>query len=275
MRSLMPELPPIRIVDVGAMTLGADTDPYAPLLRALRCEVVGFEPLEAECEKLNRGAAPGRVYLPHAIGDGSARTFHRCSAAMTSSLFEPNTALLTLFHDLAELVQVVETRAVQTHRLDDIAQARGADFLKVDVQGAELMVFQGAVEVLRDVLVIHTEAEFVPLYKDQPLFADVDAFLRQQGFLLHRLAGVSGRRFKALPLPPNAVKANQFLWGDAVYVRDFTALERLAPLQLLKLAAIVHENYGSHDLAALALQAHDRQAGGDRHSRYAARLPGR
>ena len=46
----------------------------------------------------------------------------------------------------------------------------------------------------------------------------------------------------------------QFLWGDAVYVKDFTRLGDLTPEQLLKLAAIVHDVYGSPDLAALALQ---------------------
>ncbi len=271
--SLLPDLPQLKIVDVGAMALGADTDPYARLTRALRCEVIGFEPLEAECELLNLNAGPDRAYLPYAVGDGSEQTFHRCNAGMTSSLFEPNTALLALFHELEELVRVVETRRVQTRRLDDIPQASGADYLKVDVQGGELMVFQGAVNLLRGVLVVHTEAEFVPLYKGQPLFAELDQFLRKQGFLLHRLADVSGRRFRALELPPGAVSANQFLWCDAVYVRDFTAFDQLSAPQLLKLAAILHENYGSHDLAAAALQAHDRQTGDDRHPRYAQRLP--
>ena len=270
--SLIPELPRLKIVDVGAMTLGADTDPYARLLRALACEVVGFEPLVPECEKLNRGAGPQRTYLPFVVGDGSEQTFHLCSAPMTSSLFEPNTALLALFHQLEEMVRVLDTQRVQTRRLDDIPEAAGADYLKVDVQGAELMVFQGAARLLRDVLVIHTEAEFVPLYKGQPLFGDLDAFLRGQGFLLHRLAAVSGRQMRSLPPRPEA-KLNQFLWCDAIYVRDFTAFDALAPLQLLKLAAILHENYDAHDLAAAALQAHDRRTGDDRHPRYAQRLP--
>ena len=271
--SIIAELPRLKIVDVGAMTLGEDSDPYSPLLRALRCEVVGFEPLEDECDKLNRSAGEGRSYLPFVIGDGSDQTFYECSAPMTSSLLEPNTALLGMFHGLEELVRVVSTRPVRTRRLDDIPQAKGADLLKVDVQGAELMVFQGAAALLREVLVIHTEVEFVPIYKDQPLFADIDAFLRSQGFVLHKLHGVSGRIFKSIPFVGNDhASINQFLWSDAVYVRDFMTFDRLPPAQLLKLAAILHENYGSHDLAAVALQAHDRNSGGDLHARYLRRL---
>ena len=49
----------------------------------------------------------------------------------------------------------------------------------------------------------------------------------------------------------------QSSWGDAVYVRDFPAFERPEPLALLKLAAILHENYRSYDLAARALAVHD------------------
>ncbi len=271
--SLIPGLPRLKIVDIGAMSLGEGTDPYSLLLRTLDCEVLGFEPLEEECAKLNRAAGENRTFLPFVIGDGSEQTFYECAAPMTSSIFEPDTALLDMFQSLEELVRVVATRRVRTRRLDDIPQARGADFLKVDVQGAELMVLQGAQEMLRDVLVIQTEAEFLPLYKGQPLFADVDAFLRGRGFVLHRLPVLAGRTFKPLTLVDNPYAAmSQVLWCDAVYVRDFMAFDRLAPDSLLKLAAILHENYASHDLAAVALRAHDRQTGGDFQRRYLQRV---
>jgi hypothetical protein len=54
--------------------------------------------------------------------------------------------------------------------------------------------------------------------------------------------------------------------------RDFMAFDQLAPLALLKLAVILHENYGSFDLAALALQAHDRQTGSSLQPAYMKRL---
>jgi hypothetical protein len=51
------------------------------------------------------------------------------------------------------------------------------------------------------------------------------------------------------------------MWGEAVYVRDFMKLGELSAAALLKLATILHENYGSCDLAAVVLEAHDRKAG--------------
>jgi FkbM family methyltransferase len=169
--AILPDPPRIRIVDVGAMSLGEDRNPYARLMKTVPCEVIGFEPVVAECESLNRKARPGCTYLPHAIGDGSEQIFHQCNAPMASSLLEPNDELLAMFHELGDVTRVVERHRVRTVRLDDVAEARGADYLKLDVQGGELMVLQGAAAVLRDVLVLHTEVEFLQMYKRQPHFS--------------------------------------------------------------------------------------------------------
>lgn len=58
-------------------------------------------------------------------------------------------------------------------------------------------------------------------------------------------------------------------WGEAVYVRGFPAFESLEPLALLKLAAILHENYRSYDLAARALAVFDRMTRSLFYPRYA------
>ena len=118
----------------------------------------------------------------------------------------------------------------------------------------------GAPRVLQGVLAVHTEVEFLPLYRNQPLFADIDMRLRRHGFVLHRLPFTGLRPFKPFPVQEDSL-ASQYVWCDAVYVRDFTAFDALAPEQLLKLAALLHENYGSYDLAAYALGAFDRKTG--------------
>jgi FkbM family methyltransferase len=271
---LLPPLPPLRIVDVGAMSIGQETEPYAPLLRTVSCEVVGFEPIAAELEKLNALHRGQRRFLPYVIGDGSPQIFHECSHPMTSSLLEPDSDLVARFQNLEELMRVTKRYPVETKRLDDIAEVKGADFLKVDVQGGELLVLQGAVQTLKEVLVVQTEIEFVALYKKQPLFADIDSFLRQHGFQIHRI-WTSGRTFKPLihKKDPDAM-ASQLLWGEAVYVRDFMTFDRLIPLALLKLAVILHENYRSFDIAALALEMHDRQTGSRLQTAYLQKLTG-
>jgi hypothetical protein len=61
------------------------------------------------------------------------------------------------------------------------------DVLKADTQGSELDVLAGAVETLRHVRALELEVEFNPIYDHQPLFGDIDRFLRDRGFVLWRL----------------------------------------------------------------------------------------
>lgn len=265
--TLLPELPKLKILDIGAMDVG-DT-PYQKLLDALPCEVLGFEPVEEECRSLNASARPGFRFLPYVIGDGTDQTFYECAYAYNSSLLEPNAAFLEKFTDLDGLFGVVEKRPVKTRRLDDIAEAAGADLLKMDVQGGELMVLQGAERLLRDVLVVHTEACFGPMYHKQPLFADLDQMLRASGFAFHTFVYFGGFPLKPLPVADDRRSLqNQPLWCDVLYVRDYAKLERLAPAQLLKYAAILHENYEAHGLAAAALGEYDRRSGTALQARY-------
>jgi len=255
---ILPPFGKIQVIDVGAMDLGAEI--YDPLLKAGVAGVLGFECVQAECDKLNAMARESRAYLPYAIGDGTVRAFHECNFPMTSSLLEPNSELLDRFQNLENLTQVVKKHTMQTKRLDDVSEVAGADFLKLDVQGAELDVMNGGDRVLTDALVVHTEVEFVEMYKGQPLFAEVDQRLRRSGFVFHKFTGVAGRTFKPLVVNNDVNQClSQMLWADAVYVKDFRTFDRLPAEKLLRLAVILHMVYGSFDLAMQALIAYDRQ----------------
>lgn len=261
-------LPKLTFVDIGAMSLG--TEPYAPLVDQGIGTVIGFEPVSEECKKLNQKQCnSGHQFLPYAIGDGSAGVFNICNYPMTSSLFVPNMLLLEKFQNLAELTQVVRSEQVSTKKLDDIAEVSEADYLKMDAQGAELAILKGARRLLEQVMIVHTEVEFVPLYENQPLFADVDTELRRQGFLLHKFQSMAGRPFKPFAFGNDMNSPiSQVLWADVVYVKDFTKFETIAPRKLLKLAIMLHELYQSFDLCALAIKSFDEQTGFRLYDRY-------
>ena len=269
-------LPSIHVVDVGAMAVEGMLPPYNQLLTAGVARVTGFEPVDEECQKLNATCGPAHSFLPYAVGAGTTRTFRQCNFSMTSSLYEPNTALLDRFQNLGELTRVVKQSPLATHRLDDLPQVREVDYLKLDVQGAECDVIRGAVKALSNTLVVHTEVEFVPLYIGQPLFAEVDQALRRNGFCFHRFAGIAGRAFKPM-IYQNNVNAmlSQALWGDAIYVRDWMDWESLSAEQLLKLAVILHDVYSSCDLCLVALDQFDRKTGGALRGRYLEQLSGK
>lgn len=269
LRECVPAVPPLKIIDVGAMLIGEGKEPYARLVAATPCEVIGFEPQPTECVRLNAMQRPGHTYLPHFIGDGTEQTFYECNYSPTSSLFEPNTPLLDLFQNLGEVTRVVRTSKVQTTRLDDLPSVADADLLKVDVQGGEAMVFEGATNVLKNVVLIHTEVEFAPLYLRQPLFSDIDQMLRRRGFIFHRFTGLAGRSLKPVVVNNDVNAAiSQALWAEAVFVKDFMHLDRLTDVQLLKLATILHYNYQSIDLAAFALRHYDLIRGTQIEPRY-------
>lgn len=268
--ALLDRPPPIKIVDVGAMDLGET--PFARLLEIPGASIVGFEPNPVECARLNEARSENRRYLPHFIGDGTKRTFHWCEWAATSSLYPPNRRVLDRFTDLSALVRLKGTEEVQTTRLDDIPEVVGADFIKVDVQGAALDVLRGGADTVSRALVVECEVEFVPLYEGEPLFAEVDLEMRRRGFLFHKFKGLASRTFAPLKRRPDAPAVGQVLWTDAIYVRSFLDFGSLEPSELLKVALILEREYASRDLALHALQHHDEKTNAGLWERYVATL---
>ncbi len=259
---LGPLAPKIDIVDIGATWLGGFSVPYQPLTMSGLVNLTRFEPSSAECANLNSLGLPNQKYLPYFPGDGTRRKLHATDKPATSSIYEPNAKLLDRFQALEGLTQVQKVSEVQTHRLDDMPELTNIDYLKIDVQGAELDVIRGGPKALQNAVVIHTEAAFVPLYKGQPLFGEVDAALRAQGFMLHSFVAMSGRAFRPFMAPNEPTRPlRQNLWADVVYVKDFDNLAALTADQLLKMAAILHECYSSWDLASLALANYDAKIG--------------
>jgi FkbM family methyltransferase len=242
---------PTAVVDIGANPIDGDP-PYAPMLAAGLCTVVGFEPQADALAKLHAAAGPHERYLQHAVGDG--RELRVTWMNGMTSLFEPDVARLSALNEFARYGQVLERIPVATTRLDDVPDLGPLDLLKIDVQGSELMVFQNGRRTLADAVAVHTEVSFVPLYQDQPLFADVDAELRAQGFLPHAFAAV-----KRWPISPGVLDGNifathqQLLEADVAYVKDFGRLEELSTEQLTHLALLAHHVYSSPDLVVRCL----------------------
>lgn len=266
----------IRVLDVGASDLGGEAAPYDRLVKAGRAQVVGFEPDAAACAALNAKYGERHLFIPCFVGDGGPATFHETNQSLTGSLFRPNRPLLEKFQNLHEVVTLKAEHPVETRRLDDIPEVGDVDFVKIDVQGAELAVFQGGERVLRNALVVQTEVEFVELYENQPLFADVDPLLRGYGYQFHTFCGTAGRCFKPLVINNNINQPlRQMLWADALYVRDWMRLDAVSPGKLRKLAILLHEVVGSPDLCHYVLGALDARTGSAMAPRYLSALMGK
>ena len=252
------QIPYINILDIGA-ALGEEPS-YQSLIDAGRVRIVGFEPNDKECERLNELYGSPHLFLPFFAGNGQSAIFHETNWSLTGSLYEPNTPLLEKFQNLAELTTPVAQHKVETKRIDEITEIGEVDFIKIDVQGSELSIFENAKNILADALVIQTEVEFVELYKGQPMFADVDVFLRAHGFQFCTFFGFGSRAFKPLICNANINQGfKQALWSDAIYVKDWMILEEISALKLTRYAVLAHDILGAYDLAHLILTALDKK----------------
>jgi FkbM family methyltransferase len=256
---LSQPLPILEIMDIGAMIEGKDR--YDILVDQGLARVTGFEPNLDNLEKLKARKGPYR-YLPFFLGNGKKAKFHLTRYPGCSSLLEPNEDIIDLFTSIGTKpdignFSVIEITEVQTVRLDDINNAALPDYVKIDVQGAELLVMENARETFSNVLVLETEVEFIHIYKDQPLFGEIHNFMVECGFMLHKLVDIAGRSLRPFS-PQNPYQAaSQVLWADAIFVRDYTNLSKFSNDQILKASAILNDVYLSYDVVVRLLTEYD------------------
>lgn len=186
----------INLIDIGAVgKLPSPWYEHAPLIHNL----LSFEPRE------NARQRPHVIALDAAVwSHDEAREFfiYAGNQGHRSSLLEQNVEYVRAHYDelkergprhLAETwferSTLVKTVPVECRCLDNILGELSADiryhFLKVDVQGAEYQVLQGAENYLKTAcLGLHMELFTIPLYKDMVLLPDVVAYLKTAGFEL-------------------------------------------------------------------------------------------
>jgi FkbM family methyltransferase len=175
----------------------------------------------AECERLNARRKDRHQYINAVLGRApETLTLYVTRNPSCTSLLRPNEIVLAPFAEMRQFFAIERELAVTTSTLDHNLDAHGilyADFLELDVQGAELDVLTGAQAILRtSVLALQVEVEFVEMYERQPLFGDVDRFLRDSKFQLFDLARYRVRRGE---LRSAITTRGQLLWGQAMYLR--------------------------------------------------------
>lgn len=221
-------------------------DIFAPHLT-----IYGFDVDVDACDEANDYLTTHNInwnekHIPLALGRTRGEsTLYVTENPECSSLYQPNEAYVSRFSRIDELMKLNFTVEIETTTLDDFCQQEKIseiDFLKVDVQGADLQVLEGASIILeRQILAVQVEVNFSHLYVKQPLFADVDTYLRNKCFTLFDLTGAYYSRARS-PLVRSTNRPGQLLWGDAYYFRDLIAEDISShlktPEQILKLACI-------------------------------------
>jgi FkbM family methyltransferase len=215
---------PLVLVDVGAR--GGLKSNWAAARPHLR--LIGFEPDTREYARLAQRAESdetGTTFFDVAVHNrtGPLR-LHVARDRGLTSMFEPDREFLAAFPE-SERFDTLAVEQVEADTLDNLLRGRGltdVDFVKADTQGSELFVLQGGAAALASSGIgVEVEAEFTPIYKGQPLFADVDAFMRDLGYLLFDLRPCYWKRAagRAIGGP-----RGQIIWADALYLKSLPAL---------------------------------------------------
>jgi FkbM family methyltransferase len=254
------------ICNVGSRKLEKEDD-YASKgwdIFGSRLSIYGFDADEDACDQANNELETKQVswnekHIPLALGKSiGEQTLYVTKHPMCSSLYVPNESYLRRFAGIDEVMELDFSIEIPTTTLDTFCQTEGIesiDFLQVDVQGADIEVLQGGSTILKNsILAVQVEVEFSHLYVNQPLFADVDTYMRSCGFTLFDLY-TARRPRKRSPITSN-IHPGQILWGDAFYFRDLisegvdTSLK--TPERIFKLACVADAmNFADYALELL------------------------
>lgn len=172
----------ISLVDIGAA--GGLQDRWRPFSKFV--DLVAVEPDPRAKESIEKLESTILRSL-HRVNSPLASTnreldFYLCKHPRQSSVFKPNAAHFAKYNDGHKWnVEKVEEMSAIT--LDSaIASRVKSDFLKIDTQGSELDILQGAAETLQSCLGVEAEVEFREMYELQPLFGDLAKYMLDNGF---------------------------------------------------------------------------------------------
>ena len=179
----------LNILDLGSESYTGDFDLTYKELAKIDCAriycVDGFS------NDNLKNVANGRskwVSLDDFVGDGKSHTFYQCNPQSGSGIFPPDE---DLWAEIGFPHAVVKSFPVDTKTLDDLLPTdEKFDLIKMDIQGAEKMTLEASPVTVKNALVIQAEVDFIPLFKDTPLFAEVIQFFDEIGFKLFTFGGL-------------------------------------------------------------------------------------
>jgi FkbM family methyltransferase len=126
-----------------------------------------------------------------------------------SSFFTPSSSLKRLYPEDSTIRETVQVEAVTLDNWASHSGVKSIEIMKLDIQGAELMALQGAKKMLETAtLAVYTELLFNTLYEGNPLYSQLDLFLRKAGFALFDF------------YKPKYDRQGKLLWANALFLHS-------------------------------------------------------
>lgn len=251
---------PINVVDVGASAIN-EIPIYKALLDCGYGHLYAFDGDERQTAEIHKRYGDKVSVFDQFLFDGSERTLYLAAAETgMTSILKPRAEALAFFNGFTAFGRVEAMQQVQTHRLDDIEGLPEIDFIKLDVQGAELTILRNGLEKLRNCLAIHLEVSYVCLYENQPTFGEIDVWMRSKGFMPHRFLEVKNWVIAPTIFGGNVrIPGHQLLESDIIYIKDPLTISNFSDTELLKMAALAHFCCDSRDLCVYMLMELERR----------------
>jgi FkbM family methyltransferase len=256
---------PIHAMDVGAA--GGVAPHWRDYLSVL--DVDCFEPDTQECELRQRESPPNLHWYPVALAGATARRdFYVLNRATGSSLYPPNDAVILEYSgpSYAGVRRVIEVDCMSL--ADFLAEHRRPmpALMKLDTQGTELEILSSLTPAqFEGLLCVELEVEFLELYRGQPTFGDVHAFMQRNGFRLldlrthraYRNANDESLHYLRKYLHTaagSAALSAELVAGDALYIRESFAQVPSGSKERLVSFMCLLRMYGFYDLAFWTLE---------------------
>ena len=189
------------IFDVGAQYGQTAIEYYT---RFPNSSIYSFEPFKESYDILKNNVSnyPGIKLFNIAFGgDHGIKKFNCNTFSATNSFLETEKGASAIWGD--GLLDTIETTDINVTTIDDFAVAQNIqeiDILKIDVQGYEFNVLEGAKNFLSKdaVKVIYMEIIILPTYKKQKHLDELLALMRLNNFTLYNLYNFSYDTFGSL-----------------------------------------------------------------------------
>jgi FkbM family methyltransferase len=151
-------------------------------------DVISIEPIFSAFEVLQSEASKysGWIAINAALGDKESTLIMHVASndAQSSSLLKPKDHLE--YYPTVSFEASQETKVIRLDSLQ-IPNKRRV-FLKLDLQGYELIALRGAKELLKDVYAIELEMTTIQMYQGQSTFLEVASHLSEYGFEIFSFA---------------------------------------------------------------------------------------
>ncbi len=215
---------PFTLVDIGAMC--GVQNKWKILNPYLR--VIGFEPDEREFKKLlqSKNETYFNCFL---FSEPKTLTYYRTQIHGNSSVLRSNIKLLSQFQGQGHIdVEVEKEIEIPKEKVKTLAGALkensifDVDFIKIDTEGSELYILEGAAGFINKNFGMQVEVNFIQRYIDGPSFRDIDKFMLSNGYELIDIRRNYWKRIDRLKLGASGryKGKGQIIFADALYLRN-------------------------------------------------------